>query len=795
LPETDKYMNDNASPVELKTIILAYTKHWKWFVLVGLVALILAYLNIRYTVPEYEVQAQIQIVQEKNPSDGMSVFQDLGILGGSSKQVEDEIEILASRSNFIDVVKELGVNVQITSLGNIINSEVYDNPPININLIAADSIVNSMSYDFFIEFSSATTFDFSETEDIPAKSYAYGNGISTAKSDLIITPNVKDAKSLIGNKYSVSIRPVESVARALKAAVKISATAEFSNILKISMTSALPKKAKDVIDKLIEIYNRNAVEEKRRVADATSEFINNRIQLISGTLTSVDQDAQELLTEKGMTGSGLEVGAAVQVSAGSRQNLENTKVQLQMVTGLKDYVNGENGYDEMPMVDVGSGALSQATLQYNTLVGERKRLLKSADEQNPIIVNLDEQLDGLKSTMQSSLTSLERNIGMNVSTLQSQLGRIQGTIYSAPENQRELRNITRKQETTESLYLYLLQKREESQIAFASASPKSNIIDSAYVASPTPVKPKKAITYLAALILGLLVPFGIIYLKELLDTKIHNKHALESLVSDIPVLGELPKLGKKESKMILKDDRSILAEALRIIRTNLDYLMKTKEKVGGKKSNIVYVTSGVPGEGKTFTSTNLAMILASTQKKVLLIGADIRNPKFYSYFIGDAIDKLKGKDRQRDVGLTEYLFDKKWATDDIINTMLVHHTTIDVIYSGKIPPNPAELLMSKRLGELLEDVSDKYDYVIVDTAPLMVVSDTLLISEYADHIIYVTRAGITEKKSIDFPIQLLKEGKLRNVSFVVNDVSTDNLGYGGKYGYGYGKSTKKWWKF
>ncbi len=779
---------------EIKNTIATYTKHWKWFLLCGMIALILAYINLRYTIPEYAVQSQIQIVQEKNASEGMNVFQDLNILGGSSKQVEDEIEILASRSNFIEVVKELGLNIQILSIGNVINSEVYGNPPVNINFIASDSIIDTANYDFFIEFTSATTFGFTETEDVPAKIYAYGSGIQTALGDIIITPKVKDAKSLVGNTLKVSVRPIASVARSLMPAVKISPSAEFSNILNVSMTSALTRKARDIIDKLIEVYNRNAVAEKKRVADTTSEFINNRIQLISGTLTSVDQDAQELLTEKGMTGSGLEVGAAVQVSAGSRQNLENARVQLEMVSGLKDYVSGETGYNEMPVVDVGSGALSQATLQYNNLIAERKRLLKSADEQNPVIVNLDEQLDGLKSTMQSSLNSLERNVGMNVSTLQNQLGRIQGTIYSAPENQRELRNITRKQETTESLYLYLLQKREESQIAFASASPKSNIIDRAFVVSPTPVKPKRAITYLAALMLGILFPFGIIYAKDLLDTKIYNKHTLESIVRDVPVLGELPRLGKKDEKLIIKDDRSVLAEALRIIRTNLDYLIKTKEKVDGRRSNVIYVTSSIPGEGKTFTSTNLAMILASTQKKVLLIGADIRNPKFYSFFTGDDIDKLKSKNKYKDVGLTEYLYDESLDYENIVNPMLVHHNTIDVIYSGKIPPNPAELLMSSRVKELLDGVSQLYDYVIVDTAPLMVVSDTLLISEHADHIIYVTRAGITEKKAIEFPIQLLKEGKLKNVSFVVNDVNEGNLGYGGKYGYGYSKTSKKWWK-
>lgn len=788
-------MNISDKKEDIKNVITTYAKQWKWFMLCGILALVIAYINIRYTVPEYAVKSQIQIVQEKSTPTGMNVFQDLDMLGGGNQQVEDEIEIIASRSNFIDVVNELGVNKKIMALGNVINSEVYKSQPFNMNFIASDSIIKNANFGFFIEFSSASTFGYVENEGEPAKIYSFGNGIPTPVGDMVITPNVKDVKALIGKKFQVKMSPVEDVARSLKTAVQIGVSAEYSNILDVTMTSAIPEKAKDIIDKLIEIYNRNAVEEKKRIADTTSDFINDRIQLISGTLTNVDKDAQELLTEKGMTGSGLEVGAAVQVSAGSRQNLENAKVQLEMVSGLKDYVSGETGYDEMPVVDVGSGALSQATLQYNTLVSERKRLLKSADEQNPMIVNLDEQLDGLKNTMQSSLNSLERNVGMNVSTLQSQLGRIQGTIYSAPQNQRELRNITRKQETTESLYLYLLQKREESQITFASAAPKSNVIDLAYVSSPTPVKPKKAITYLAALMLGLLLPFGIIYGKDQLDTKIHNKHSLEKYTKDVPVLGELPRLSKKDSKIIINDDRSVLAEALRIIRANLDFLIKTKRASNSNKNNVIYVTSSTPGEGKTFVSSNLSMILASTDKKVLLVGADIRNPKLYTFFSGDSVDKLKTPSRNKDAGLTEFLLDDSISVKDIIRPMLVHHNTIDVIYSGKIPPNPAELLMSSKVEELLAEVSEMYDYVIVDTAPMMVVSDTLLIAPYANHIIYVTRAGVTDEAAVKFPLNLRDEGKLKGVSFVVNDVTLDELGYGGKYGYGYSKTSKKWWKF
>jgi tyrosine-protein kinase Etk/Wzc len=780
---------------EIKRMIAMYTKHWKWFVLSALAALILAYLNIRYTIPEYAVTSQIHIVQDKSSATEMSMFADLDIFSGTSKQVEDEIEILASRANYIDVVKELETNVSVKAIGTIIDTEIYKNAPLNINFIATDSIIHKTDFNFFVEFLSETTMAFSLDKDSAAKEYTFGTAVATEIGDVIITPNTKNPKAFVGKQYQIIIKPVEQVATAYQQGIQVTMNGDRSNILDISISSTSIRKSKDIINKLIEIYNRNAVEDKRRIANKTSEFIDNRIQLISGTLSDVDQDAQQMLTEKGMTGSGLEVGAAVQVSAASRQNLESAKVQLQMVSGLKDYVNQEQGFEEMPVLDVGSGAISEATAKYNQLVAERKRMLQSADEQNPMIVNLDQQLNGLKSTMKSSLNALENNVGMNVSTLQSQLGRIQGTIYSAPQNQMELRNITRKQETTESLYLYLLQKREESQITFASASPKSNIIDAAYLASPNPVKPKKAITFLASLILGLLVPFGVIYAKDLLDTKINNKQSLEDITKDLPVLGELPSLSKKDSKIILNDDRSVLAEALRILRTNLDFLINTRKEKDRQKNNVVLVTSSVPGEGKTFVSTNLSMILASTNKKVLLVGADIRNPKLYTFFSGDSVDQLKTPKRNKDAGLTEYLINDKLTVKDVVKRMLVHNNTIDVIYSGKIPPNPAELLMNNRMGELIESVASQYDYVIVDTAPLMVVSDTLLLTPFANHIIYVTRAGVTDKQDIEFPIKLHKEGKLNGVSFVVNGVSLDNLGYGGKYGYGYGKVAKKWWKF
>ncbi|WP_411032136.1 GumC family protein [Spongiimicrobium sp. 3-5] len=790
--------------ISLKELITSYTKQWKWFVISILIALVLAFLKIRYSTPEYAAKAKIQVIEEKGSSPELGVFQDLKIFSGGKNKVEDEIEIINSRSNHIEVVKTLGINVKVIALGNILDSEVYHRSPVNIIFNVPDSIIHRSKFEFFIDLSTNTTFGYTEKEDKPVRVFSFGKNIPSPVGDIVITPNLQHLKSYDGGRFMVKIEPIELVAQHYQKKTIVTAAAEFSNIVNITLNDPIQQKALDILNSLVTIYNRNAIEDKKAIADKTSDFINDRIADIYTNLSTVDQSAEDFKTGRGITDIASEANINLNVGVANRQELLNTTTQLNIASSMKDIVDSQDGYDVLPSnIGLTDASIATTTAKYNQLVLERKRLLKSSNEKNPIIVNLDQQLSGLKRSMQSSLNSMTNNLNLQVNSLSSQVSQINSRIYSAPKNQRALRDITRQQQTTESLYLYLLQKREESQIAYASASPKSKVVDSAYNASATPVSPKKAIIYLASIILGLALPFSVIYVGQLLDNKIHNKTGLEKLVKNIPVLAELPKLSKKESKLILKDDRSVLAESLRILRTNLDYLMKSKNSKG--KNNLIFITSSVSGEGKTFLSSNLSMVLASTNKKVLLIGADIRNPKLYTFFSNKNIDKFgtnyPGKDRKSsavrslDAGLTEYLYDHTISAADITNSMLVHNSTIDVIYSGKIPPNPAELLMGGRVKELLDEVSEKYDYVIVDTAPLMVVTDTLLISNYADHIIYVTRAGVTETKVIEFPLKLKKEGKLNGLCFVVNDVKEYDLGYGGKYGYGYGKTIKKWWKF
>tara|TARA_R110002050_G_scaffold76183_1_gene162856 strand:- start:2434 stop:4500 length:2067 start_codon:yes stop_codon:yes gene_type:complete len=688
----------------------------------------------------------------------------------------------------------LGLNKKIIALGNIQHSDLYKNTPFNVSFLAPDSIIYRTKEEFFVTIKSNTSFELAEKEDEPSTVQLFGKTINTSVGEVVITPNELDMNKFLDRKYKVVVNPLTMVADGYQKKIQVNITNELSNIIALALNDQVIDRGKDVLNALIHNYNQNAIDDKKAIADRTSNFIDDRITSIYGDLSTVDESAEDFKSDRGLTDIGTQTSLNLNIGAANQQELQNASVQLEIASSMKDIVETQEGYELLPSnVGLSDASIASTTARYNELALERKRLLESSNERNPIIVNLDQQLNGLKRSMQSSLNSVTNNLALQVNSLSSQLSKINSRIYSAPKNERALRDITRQQQTTEQLYLYLLQKREESQITFASATPKSKIIDSAFLTSNIPVSPKKSIILLAHLILGLLLPFSIIYGKDLLDNKIHNKIGLEKLIKDVPVLAELPKLSKKDNKLILKDDRSVMAESLRILRTNLDYLIKTK--TGQGKKNVVFITSSVSGEGKTFVSSNLAMILANTKRKVLLIGADIRNPKLYDFFNNKNVNEISKRNTKGEVGLTEYLYDDTLSPKDLVHEMLVHNNTIDVVYSGKIPPNPAELLLSNRVKGLFEEFSENYDYVIVDTAPLMVVTDTLLISQYANHIIYVTRAGSTEKAVLDYPLKLKQEGKLNGLSFVVNDVKDSNLGYGGKYGYGYGKSIKKWWKF
>ncbi|WKX76453.1 GumC family protein [Zobellia laminariae] len=392
---TQNPMSNNS--FDLKEILNTYTAQIKWFALSVVVALLVAFMYIRYATPKFAVQTQIQILDDKTSGSELDVFQDLNMLGGRNSKVEDELQLIRSRSNFIRVVKELNLNTKIMVQGNIKETELYKNPPINLSFIAADSILNRANLDFFITISSSTTFGYTEEEDKPVKIFAFGKNIPTPIGDIVITPNVGVFESYKDKKIRVSVKPIEDVAQGYRTRIVVSNPYELSNIVNITLEDPIREKAVNILDALVRIYNGNAIEDKQIIADRTSNFIDERIANISSDLASVDQSAQDFKTEKGVTDIAAEANVNLNVGVANQQELANARNQLNMAASMQDLVQQQGGYEVLPTnIGLADPTIASTTDRYNTLVLERKRLLKSSNEKNPVIVNLDQQIAGLK---------------------------------------------------------------------------------------------------------------------------------------------------------------------------------------------------------------------------------------------------------------------------------------------------------------------------------------------------------------------------------------------------------------
>ena len=392
--------------VDFILLLKPYLKNWKWFVLSGIIALVLGYLKIRYSTPQYAVQAKIQILDEKSTASELNPFKDLQVFTGiKNSSVQDEIEVLSSRSNILSVVKELGLNRSITALGNFKDTEIYGKSPININFQLPDSVVYKTKSAFFITIISDTSFEVFEEKDEPSLTYSFGKIIPSPAGDMIITPNAISLKPYEGKSYEIAITPLRSVAEIYQEAITFSTAEEGSNIIYISLDDAIIQRGRDVINALVANYNKNALEDKKAIADRTSNFIDDRIADIYGSLSSVDQSAEDFKEGRGIADIAAQTSVNLNIGAANQQELQNASIQLDIATSMKDIVDNQDGYELLPTnIGLTDGTIANTTARYNELALERKRLLESSNEKNPIILNLDQQLDGLKRSMKSSLS-------------------------------------------------------------------------------------------------------------------------------------------------------------------------------------------------------------------------------------------------------------------------------------------------------------------------------------------------------------------------------------------------------
>jgi len=776
--------------IDFREELNKYLRYWPWFVIGVILCVFAGILYLKFSTAQYSTTASIIIKDEKSksPAGGMAAFADMGFMGGmGTESIENEIGILKSKTLMTQAVKALNLNITYFKEGTLKTNEVYSSTPFQVNLLQldeeqlADRLKEELGNSFKIIPVSEEKFQLINTATEETMEAKFGAPVNIGFADITVEETGIELEAGKDNSIEVHFNTLSSVVGKYREAVQVNLTDKNSSLLELSLVDPVKEKAQDILDQLILEYNRQAIEDKNLVATNTAKFIDERLSIINQELDSVEVGKEEFKEANQLTNIEAESEIFIENASEYRKRQQEVGTQLELANAMINYLQTGSNSDLLPAnLGIEETGVNEVIKEYNSLVLERNRILSGSTRKNPVVIRLDSQIEQMRANVMQSLQRMRSNLQIAQEDLDRQAAAIGSQISAVPAKERKYRGIERQQNIKEALYLFLLQKREENSLSLAVTAPKAKIVDRAYSAN-APVSPKSKIILLAALIIGLLIPFLIIYLRNLLNNKVTERADLEKVTKEIPIVGEIPRIVKKESDLIKVNDRSVLAEAFRIMATNLQYLLvNTSKKEKGIK---LFVTSTVKGEGKTFVATNLGLTFANMKKKVVVVGGDLRNPQLQRYETG----------AQEFTGVSDYLYNPSLKMEDIINSSKIH-PNLDILASGNIPPNPSELLRSKRMGELLSELEMIYDYIVVDTAPAMLVADTFLINQYADLTIYVTRAGYTEKRLLDFAVDAKKEGKLHDVSFVLNDVEMANFGYGNKYGYAYGEEKQSFWQ-
>jgi capsular exopolysaccharide synthesis family protein len=536
----------------------------------------------------------------------------------------------------------------------------------------------------------------------------------------------------------------------------------------LSMKGSNPSKNQVTLDQLIADYEADGIRERNRIGQSTSVFINDRLSLIEEELGKLEKEGENFKTANKLMDVQFDANSVLSRSAETEKLISENQIQQSLTDYLLDYLKKTNGFNDVLPSNLGLSEISinRMTDEFNKIISERNQQLQYAREQNPNIQRLEAQLTSLRTTIEKSLKNRKSALLIELETFKSNESQFNRRFQNLPRFEREYRSIVRKQQIMEELYLHLLKKREENEMALAATVGSIKVVMMPTF-SMTPISPKKQNTYLMAILIGLFVPIGMIFIAELLNTKVKTIKDISS--QNLTVIGEIP--FEQENKDILSEVsyKTALSESFRMLRANLAYVLP--EENG--KGRAIAITSTIPKEGKTFTSIKLAMSLASTGRKVVLVGMDLRMPKIPEYLkIGD------------NLGISNYIIDNQLKAKDIIQS-LEEKSDLFFISAGTIPPNPAELLMKPRLYELLEELKSKFDYIVMDLSPVGFVADSYPIIEYADYVLYLVRANYLDKKMLSVPLSIAKGNKNPNLGIILNFSDFDKKGYGYGYGYGY----------
>ena len=721
----------------LQEIINDYTRYWYLFVAGVLLVLAIATIILRYSTSIFETQTTIIIKDERSGGGAteLAAFSELSFFANSfsSKKMDSEIVIIKSRNIISKTIEALDLNVIYNIEGAIKNTELYNYKPLYVNYINSTNDIELQAPELFISIKDKNTFSLYFNENDNPKTYIFGDIIEFPLGKIIVTPNNENETKFldyVDKPIHIVHNSVGSIARLFQSKIETLHDGKNGDVLSLHINSSLPEKAEDFLNELVYQYNLDAINDKNQISLKTSQFIDSRLEIITKELDSVENDKEIFKSSNRLTDIESESNLMMENASEFNKRQVDLSAQVQLTKSMIEYLKNSQSTELIPSnIGINESEVSFSVNTFNQLVLERNKLLQNSTVQNPVIKNIDGQLSQLHSSILKSIQAEQSKLLLILNDLNIEENKFNSKLSEVPKKEKLFRGIVRQQNIKEQLYLFLLRQREETSISLAVTAPKAKIVDKA-ISSINPVSPKKAIIYLVALLLGVLIPFIIIYIKILMDVKINNRRDVERIINEIPIIGEIPRIHKKESQFIIENDKSILAESFRILRTNFQFLF-LKNNGNNKEAKSVFVTSTIHSEGKTFVAFNLALSLASINKKVILVGADIRNPQLHRYFAS------RNKNQE---GLTDFMINDDISLSNIVKKSNFH-PNLDILLSGTIPPNPSELLMLPKLNDLFVELKDSYDYIIVDTAPSMLVADTVLINKYADSTLYVVRAG------------------------------------------------------
>ena len=774
--------------IDVKELLFKYLIHWPWFVGAVVACLIAAWVYLYISTPVYNISATVLIKDDKKGgSAGMlSGLESLGLDGmiSSSQNIDNEIEVLRSKTIVKEVVEDLGLYISYADKDEFPSKNLYKTSPVQVSLTPqeADLLEKPMIVEMTLQPQGSLDVNVKIGDDEYQKHFEKLPAVfPTDKGTLafFLTPDsalsskrtseeTTDSEKTVRNITAVINKPL-AVAKGYCGSMTIEPTSKTTSVAVISLKNSNVQRGKDFINKLLEMYNINTNNDKNEVAQKTAEFINERIGIISKELGSTEKDLESFKRGAGITDLTSDAQIALTGSAEYEKKRVENQTQINLLQDLQKYMQNE-GYEVLPSnIGLQDVNLAAAINRYNDVLVERKRLLRTSTENNPTIINLDTSIGAMKENVQVSLDRVLRGLFITKADLDREASRYSRRISEAPGQEREFVSIARQQEIKAGLYLMLLQKREENAITLAATANNAKIIDDA-IADDAPVSPKGRMIYLIALVLGVGIPVGVIYLLELTKFKIEGRSDVEKL-TNVPIVGDIPLTDEKQGAIaVFENQNNLMSETFRNIRTNLQFMLENDKKV-------ILVTSTVSGEGKSFISANLAISLSLLGKKVIIVGLDIRKP---------GLNKVFNIPR-KEVGITQYLANPEKNLMDLVQPSDVSKN-LYILPGGTVPPNPTELLARDGLDKAIETLKKNFDYVILDTAPVGMVTDTLLIGHVADLSVYVCRADYTHKNEYTLINELAENNKLPKLCTVINGLDLKRRKYGYYYGYGkYGK--------